>query len=46
MAAQHKVEDLASGADRIKVILAILIVLAGVVSVFLTGPQLVQPFIS
>ncbi|MDO4636504.1 MAG: preprotein translocase subunit SecE [Lautropia sp.] len=39
MAAQHKVEDLASGGDRIKVILAILIVLAGVVGFYLLREQ-------
>ena len=35
MAAQHKVEDVTSGGDRVKLILAILVVVAGVVGFYL-----------
>ena len=39
MAAQHKVEDVTSGGDRVKLILAILVVVAGVVGFYLLRDQ-------
>ena len=39
MAAQHKVEDVTSGCDRVKLILAILVVVAGVVGFYLLRDQ-------
>ena len=39
MAAQHKVEDVTSGGDRVKLILAILVVVAGVVCFYLLRDQ-------
>ena len=39
MAAQHKVEDVPSGGDRVKLILAILVVVAGVVGFYLLRDQ-------
>ena len=39
MAAQHKVEDVTSGGDRVKLILAILVVVAGVVGFYLSRDQ-------
>ncbi len=39
MAAQHQVEDVTSGGDRVKLILAILVVVAGVVGFYLLRDQ-------
>ena len=39
MAAQHKVEDVTSGGDRVKLILAVLVVVAGVVGFYLLRDQ-------
>ena len=39
MAAQHKVEDVTSGGDRVKLILAVLVVMAGIVGFYLLRDQ-------